>query len=56
MMDGCTLLELYWTIENQHPFTAIIKLGRARPFFYYNSDCIHLKEESHIHLGLLEGE
>ncbi len=32
MMDGCTLLEFYWTIEYQHPFTAIIKLGRARPF------------------------
>ncbi len=24
--------------------------------FLYNSDCIHLKEENHIHLGWLEGE
>ncbi len=42
-------------------FTVIIKLGRARNlllffFFLYHSDCIRLKEESHIHLGLLEGE
>ncbi len=38
------------------PYTAIIKLGKSQDIFLYNSDCIHLKEESHIHLGWLEGE
>ncbi len=56
MMDGLLLLEFYWTIKYQQPFTAIIKLGRARIFFLYNSNCIHLKEESHIHIGWLEDE
>ncbi len=55
MMDKCSLLDCYLTIE-YHPFTAIIMLGRARTFFLYNADCIHLKEESHMHLGWLEGE
>ncbi len=32
MMDGCTLLDFYWATEYQHPFTAIIKLERARTF------------------------
>ncbi len=45
MMDKCSLLDFYWTIE-YHPFTAIIMLGRrARTFFLYNADCIRLKEE-----------
>ncbi len=43
MMDRCTFLS----------FTAIIKLGRARINFKMT---VRLKEESHIHLGLLEGE
>ncbi len=56
MMDKCSLLDFYWTIE-YHPFTAIIMLGRrARTFFLYNADCIRLKEESHMHLKWLEGE
>ncbi len=42
--------------KSQQPFTAIKKLGRARIFFLYNSDCICLKEKGHIHLGCLEGE
>ncbi len=37
-------------IKSQHPFTAIIKLGKV---FYFNSDCICLKEESGVHLGCL---
>ncbi len=53
MMDGYSLLDFYLTIE-YHAF--IIMLGRARTFFEYNADCIRLKEESHMHLGWLEGE
>ncbi len=49
MMDGCTILGVI--------FTVIIKLGKTRTsFFIYNSDCIRMEEESHIHLGRLEGE
>ncbi len=55
MMDGCTLLDFYWTIEYIQPFTAITKLGRTRTFLY-NSDYFCLKEESNIHLGWFEGE
>jgi len=57
-MDGCTS----WTKQKKtttkkKTFNAIRKLGRARVFFFTNnSDCIHLKEECHIHLGWLEGE
>ncbi len=32
IMDRCALLDLFWTIEKFHPFTAIIKIGRARMF------------------------
>ncbi len=54
MMDGYT----FWASKSQSPFTAIIRLGRAKMCFFlyiyiyiyiYNSDCICLKEESHIH-------
>ncbi len=47
---------LYWTSKSQHPFTAIIKLRKARTFFLYNSDCICLKEENNLHLWWLEGK
>ncbi len=47
---------LHFASKSWRLFTAIIKLGRARAFFKYNSDCICLKEESYIHLGWLEGE
>ncbi len=33
IMDGCTLFDFFWTVEQKHPFTAIIKLGRARIIF-----------------------
>uniref|UniRef100_A0A671QSN8 Voltage-dependent L-type calcium channel subunit beta-2 n=1 Tax=Sinocyclocheilus anshuiensis TaxID=1608454 RepID=A0A671QSN8_9TELE len=33
IMDGCTLLDLLWTVEQKHPPTAIIKLERARTIF-----------------------
>ncbi len=40
IMDRCTLLNFFWTVEKKHPPTAIIKLGRARTF----SDWIRLKK------------
>ncbi len=46
----------FWTVKQKHPPTAILTLGRARAFFLYNSYWISLKEESHVHLGCLEGE
>ncbi len=56
IMDRCDYLHFFWTVEQKHPPTAIIKPGRARTFFKYYSDWIHLKEKSHIHLGRLKGE
>ncbi len=53
------LLNFYCTVEYhyQQPFTAIIKLGRARTFFKITLRFfIRLKEERHIHLGWLGGE
>ncbi len=44
---------LYFASKSQPPFTAIIKLGII---YFYNSDCIHLKYESHIYLGWLKCE
>ncbi len=32
------------------------KAWKSQDIFKYNSDCIRLKEESHKHLGWLEGE
>jgi len=48
IMNRCTLMDF------QSP-PAIIKLGRARTFFF-NITCIRLKEQCHIHLGKPEGE
>ncbi len=31
-------------------------VGFRSSIFLYNTECIRLKEESHIHLGWLEGE
>ncbi len=56
IMDACTLGDMFWTVSQKHPPTAMITLGIARNFFLYNSDWIPLKEESHIHLGCLEVE
>ncbi len=47
---------LFWASKSRSPFTAILKLGRARTFFLCNTDCICLCKESHIHLGWLEDE
>ncbi len=56
IMDVHALFEVFWTVEQKHLATAMITLGRARTIFLCNSDWIRLKEESHIHLGCLEGE
>ncbi len=42
--------------KSSPPFTDIVKLGKKQDFFLHNSDCIRQKEESHIHLGWLEGQ
>jgi len=42
-------------LELQKLLNAITKLGRARILFN-NYNCVWLKEESHIHLGWVEGE
>ncbi len=56
-IDARALFDYFWTVEQKHPPpTPILKLGRARNMFYYNSDWIRLKEESHIHLGCFEAE
>ncbi len=52
MMDGC----IFGASKYQLSFTAIINLRRTFFVFKCNSDCICLEEESHIHLGWLEGE
>ncbi len=54
-MDAHALFDVFWTIEQKHAPTEMIQLGIARTIFLYNPDWI-LKEESHIHLGCLEGE
>ncbi len=33
IMDGCALFDYFWTVEQKHPPSAIIKLGRARTIF-----------------------
>ncbi len=53
MMDVCTLLDfkILSTIHCHY------KAGKSQDIFLYkNANCICLKEESHIHLGRLEGE
>ncbi len=51
MMDGCTLLDF----KSGPPFTDTINLELLYIYIYI-SDCIRLKEESHVHLGWLEVE
>ncbi len=45
-----------WGLLKKHPPIAIIMFGIAKTIFLPNSDWIRLNEESHIHLGCLEGE
>ncbi len=33
IMDACTLFDYFWTVEQKHPPTPILALGRARKFF-----------------------
>ncbi len=51
MMDRCTFLG-FKTLTTIH---CHYKAWKSQDIFLYNSDCICLKEESHIHLGWLEG-
>ncbi len=53
--DMRALYYVFWTVEQKHLPTAMIELRRAG-LFLYNSDLISLKEESHTHLGCLNGE
>jgi len=52
VMDGCTFsgFNFYSAIHSHY------KTWTSQDIFYCNSDCIHLKEECHVHLGGLEGE
>ncbi len=44
------------TTETETPTHCNDKAWNSQDNFLYNSDWIRLKEESHIHLGWLEGE
>ncbi len=52
MMDGCTFLgfKISTTIHYHY------KAWKSQDIFLYNSNCINLKEQSHIPLGWIEGE
>ncbi len=52
MMDGCILL----VFKIESPIHCRDKAGKSQDIFNHHSDCIRLKEESHIPLGWLEGE
>jgi len=51
-MDGCTILSINLLVEIHCHF----KTWKSQDIFLDNSDCIRSKEESHLHLGWLEGE
>ncbi len=34
IMDVHALFDMFWTVEQKHPTTAMIMLGRARTIFY----------------------
>ncbi len=36
IMDACTLFDLFWTVEQKHPPTAMITLAIARTIFLHN--------------------
>ncbi len=33
IMDGCTLFDVFWTVEQKHPPTAMIELRSTRAIF-----------------------
>ncbi len=49
-MDTHTLFDDLWTVE-QKPADYNDRFWNSQDNFYYNSDMIRLKEESHLHLG-----
>ncbi len=34
IMDGCSLFDVLWTVEQKHPLNAMIMLGIVRTIFY----------------------
>ncbi len=56
IMDGCALLDFFWTGKKKTSAHCHFKAWKGKEFFLYISDWIPLKEESHVHLGCLEGE
>ncbi len=52
MIDGWTFL----SYKISSPIHCHYKAWKSQDKLYYNFDCVRLKEESHIHLGWLEGE
>ncbi len=52
MMDGCT----FWGFNILPRIHCYHKAWKSQDIFEYNSNGICLKEESHIHIGWLEGE
>ncbi len=55
IMDVRTLFHVFWTVDKT-PAYPHCKAWSSQHNFWYNSDWIRLKEESHIHLGCFEGE
>ncbi len=55
IMDGHALLTFCGQLKKT-PTHCNDKVWKTKDNFLYNSDWIRLKEESHIHLGCLEGE
>ncbi len=47
---------LYWTDFGLLKNNTHYKAWKSQDIFKYNSNWIRLKKESHIHLGLIEGE
>ncbi len=47
---------IYFFFKITTPIHCHYKSWKSQDIFWYNSDCIHLKEESNIQLGCLEGE
>ncbi len=50
------MLFIYFFFKITTPIHCHYKSWKSQDIFWYNSDCIRLKEESNIHLGCLEGE
>ncbi len=47
---------IFLGLQNLNPLSLPLTSLEETGHFHNDSDCIHLKEESHVHLGWLEGE